>query len=118
MFDSLACNSCHLESGQGRGPSLKDIVGKTVTLQDESTVVVDDAYLRESILTSQAKQVKGFQPLMPTFQGLVSEENLLALIEHVKSLSPQASAAAGQPAGATPSSNAQKPPAVPGEKKQ
>ena len=35
LFDSLACNSCHLESGQGRGPSLKDIVGKTVTLQDE-----------------------------------------------------------------------------------
>ena len=65
-----------------------------MTLQDENTVVVDDAYLRESILTSQAKQVKGFQPLMPTFQGLISEENLLALIEHVKSLSPQATTAA------------------------
>ena len=39
-------------------------------------MVVDDAYLRESILTSQAKIVKGFQPLMPTFQGLISEENL------------------------------------------
>ena len=50
-----------------------------------STVVVDDAYLRESILTSQAKIVKGFQPLMPTFQGLISEENCVALIEHVKS---------------------------------
>ena len=52
-------------------------------------MVVDDAYLRESILNSQAKIVKGFQPLMPTFQGLISEENLVALIEHVKSLSPQ-----------------------------
>ena len=117
LFESLACNSCHLDSGQGRGPSLKDIVGKTETLQDGSTVVVDDAYLRESILTSQAKIVRGFQPLMPTFQGLISEENLVALIEHVKSLSPQASTAAGQPTGTTPSSNAQKAPA-PGEKKQ
>ena len=114
LFESQACNSCHLDSGQGRGPSLKDIVGKTVELQDGNTVVVDDAYLRESILTSQAKIVKGFQPLMPTFQGLISEENLLALIEHVKSLSPQAST---QPTGAAPSPNAQKPPA-PGEKKQ
>ena len=58
-------------------------------------MVVDEAYLRESILTSQAKVVKGFQPLMPTFQGLISEENLVALIEHVKSLSPHATTTAG-----------------------
>ena len=90
LFDSMACSSCHLDTGRGRGPSLKDIVGTTVTLQDGSTVVVDDTYLRESILTSQAKIVQGFQPLMPTFQGLISEENLVALIEHVKSLSPKA----------------------------
>jgi cytochrome c oxidase subunit 2 len=50
--------------------------------------------LRESILNSQAKIVKGFQPLMPTFQGLISEENLVALIEHVKSLSPNPTTAA------------------------
>lgn len=94
LFESLACNSCHLDTGRGRGPSLKDIVGKTETLRDGSTVVVDDAYLRESILTSQAKIVSGFEPLMPTFQGLISEENLVALIEHVKSMSPKATTAA------------------------
>ena len=94
LFGSLACNSCHLESGQGRGPSLKDIVGKTETMQDGTTIVVDEAYLRESILSSQAKIVRGFQPLMPTFQGLISEENLVALLEHVKSLSPNAATAA------------------------
>jgi cytochrome c oxidase subunit II len=118
LFESLACNSCHLDGGQGRGPSLKDIVGKTEMLQDGNTVVVDDAYLRESILTSQTKIVRGFQPLMPTFQGLISEENLVALIEYVKSLSPQASTAAGQPTGTTPSLNAQKPSVPSGEKKQ
>jgi cytochrome c oxidase subunit 2 len=102
LFDSLACSSCHLESGRGRGPSLQNIVGTTETLQDGSTVVVDDAYLRESILLSQAKIVRGFQPLMPTFQGLISEENLVALIEHVKSLSPKATTIdAAPPAGTT-----------------
>jgi cytochrome c oxidase subunit 2 len=107
LFDSMACNSCHLDTGRGRGPSLKDIVGTTVTLQDGSTVVVDDTYLRESILTSQAKIVQGFQPLMPTFQGLISEENLVALIEHVKSLSPKATtAAAPASAGASASAKA------------
>ena len=90
LFKQLACNTCHLDSGQGRGPSLKDIFGKPVELADGSKVTVDEVYLRESILTSQAKIVKGFQPLMPTFQGLISEEGLVALIEHVRSLSPNA----------------------------
>jgi cytochrome c oxidase subunit 2 len=94
VFNDQACATCHLDSGQGRGPSLKDIVGTTVDLQNGGTAVVDDAYLRESILNSQAKVVKGYQPLMPTFQGLISEENLVALIEHVKSLSPKAATAA------------------------
>ncbi|MCC7125833.1 MAG: cytochrome c oxidase subunit II [Acidobacteria bacterium] len=90
LFTELACSTCHLESGQGRGPSLKDIVGTTVELADGSTALVDESYLRESILNSQARIVRGYQPLMPTFQGLVSEDNLVALVEYVKSLSPKA----------------------------
>jgi cytochrome c oxidase subunit 2 len=102
VFNDQACGSCHLDSGQGRGPSLKDIVGTTVDLQSGGTAVVDEAYLRESILNSQAKVVKGYQPLMPTFQGLISEENLVALIEHVKSMSPKAATAApAAPSAAT-----------------
>lgn len=97
LFNDLACNTCHLDSGQGRGPSLKDIVGTTVELAGGQTAIVDEAYLRESILNSQAKIVKGFAPLMPTFQGLVSEEGLAALIEHIKSLSPPAAANAPAP---------------------
>ena len=64
--------------------------------------MVDEAYLRESILNSQAKIVKGFQPLMPTFQGLISEENLVALIEHVKSMSPNAATARATDAARSP----------------
>jgi cytochrome c oxidase subunit 2 len=104
LFNDLACNTCHLDSGQGRGPSLKDIVGTTVELAGGQTAIVDEAYLRESILNSQAKIVKGFAPLMPTFQGLVSEEGLAALIEHIKSLSPPAAANAPAPVPAAASS--------------
>ena len=102
LFQQMACVTCHLDSGQGRGPSLQNIWGKPVELADGSTVTVDEVYVRESILNSQAKVVKGFQPLMPTFQGLISEEGLVALIEHVRSMSPNAATtgSAGAP-GAT-----------------
>ena len=87
LFADLSCNTCHLDNGQGRGPVLKGTYGKSVLLSNGQTVVMDDAYLRESILNSQAKVVAGFQPIMPTFQGLVTEEQLLQLIAYVKSLS-------------------------------
>lgn len=112
LFSELACNTCHLDNGKGRGPSLQNIVGKPVELADGSTTVVDEGYLRESIINSQAKIVKGFQPLMPAFQGLVSEDNLVALVEYVKTLSPTATTTAAAPAAA-PTPN---PPAA-GEKK-
>ena len=86
LFASLSCNTCHLDANQGRGPVLKGIYGKQALLASGQTVTVDDAYLRESILNPQAKIVAGFQPLMPTFQGLVTEEQLLQLIAYVKSL--------------------------------
>jgi cytochrome c oxidase subunit II len=85
-FQDLACSSCHLANGQGRGPSLVGVYGSKVLLDNGQTVVADDAYIRESILSPTAKIVAGYQPLMPTFQGLVSGEQLLTLIEYVKSL--------------------------------
>jgi cytochrome c oxidase subunit II len=86
LFASLACNTCHRPDAQGRGPVLEGLFGKTVTLQSGETITVDEAYVRESILNPSAKVAAGFQPIMPTFQGLVTEEQLLELIEYVKSL--------------------------------
>jgi cytochrome c oxidase subunit 2 len=86
LFQDLACNTCHRPDAQGRGPVLEGLFGKTVTLQSGETVTVDEAYVRESILQPSAKITAGFQPIMPTFQGLVSEEQLLELIEYIKSL--------------------------------
>jgi cytochrome c oxidase subunit II len=92
LFSDLACNTCHLEDGRGRGPALTSKFGVSERLADGTTVPIDEAYLRESILRPQAKLVEGYQPLMPTFQGLVSEENVMALVEYVKSLRPQTGA--------------------------
>jgi cytochrome c oxidase subunit II len=86
LFADLACNTCHRPDAQGRGPVLEGLFGKSVALQNGETVVVDEAYVRESILTPAAKITAGFQPIMPTFQGLVTEEQLLELVEYVKSL--------------------------------
>jgi cytochrome c oxidase subunit 2 len=60
--------------------------GASEKLTGGALVAIDEAYVRESILRPQAKVVDGYQPLMPTFQGLVSEENVMALVEYVKSL--------------------------------
>jgi cytochrome c oxidase subunit 2 len=87
LFQQLACTTCHLSDGKGRGPSLAGVFGSQVALSNGQTVVADDTYIRESILTPQMKLVNGYQPLMPTFQGLVNEEGLMSLLEYVKSLS-------------------------------
>jgi cytochrome c oxidase subunit II len=89
LFNDLACASCHQANSSGRGPSLAGIYGKPIELLGGGTATADDAYLRESIVNPQAKIVNGFQPIMPTFQGLVTEEQLLQLIAYVRSLSQQ-----------------------------
>jgi cytochrome c oxidase subunit 2 len=97
LFQDLACNTCHQQGPQSRGPALAGIFGKPVALQGGGTVTVDDSYVRESIVNPQAKIVAGYQPIMPTFQGLVTEEQLLQLVAYVRSLSQQAAAGSTTP---------------------
>src|SRR5712691_9862273 len=106
VFSELGCATCHRNDAQGRGPNLKGVFGKPVQLEDGRTITADENYLRECILDPGAKRVKGFQPIMPTFRGLVSEEQVNALVAYIKSISPakagegaktSASAAARQP---------------------
>ena len=86
LFNDLGCVTCHRSDAQGRGPDLAGIYGKSVVLQDGRTMTVDENYIRESILEPSAKVVQGFKPIMPTFQGQVSDEQLNALVDYVKSL--------------------------------
>jgi cytochrome c oxidase subunit 2 len=86
-FVELGCSTCHRTDAQGRGPNLQGVFGKPVQLEDGRTVTADENYVRECILDPGAKRVKGFQPIMPTFQGLVSEEQVNALVTYIKSMS-------------------------------
>jgi len=97
-FVEHACNTCHADQPGARGPSLNGVFGKMQRLQGGATVMVDEAYLRESIVNPQARLVEGYPPIMPTFQGLISEEGLLQLVAYIKSLSPAPGGA--PPAGA------------------
>ena len=98
LFQQLACVTCHLQDGSGRGPKLNGVPGSKVELANGTSVTADDGYIRESILTPQAKLVSGFQPVMPTFQGLVNEEGVMSLIEYIKSLPAPAQTATAPPA--------------------
>jgi cytochrome c oxidase subunit 2 len=95
LFAALACNTCHQGGARSRGPDLAGVYGSQVRLTGGATVVADDDYLRESILTPQAKLVEGYQPLMPTFQGQINEDQLLQLIQYVKTLGAGGGATAG-----------------------
>ena len=86
LFTELACITCHKTDSSGRGPTLTGIFGSKVPLADGREVTADENYLRESIMDSQAKVVKGYQPIMPAFQGRVSEEHLLQLVAYIKTL--------------------------------
>ena len=88
LFQKYACNTCHTGDATGRGPVLNGLYGTDVMLSTNQVVKADDNYIRESILNPQAKIVKGFQPIMPTFQGQVSEDDLIKLLAYVKSLAP------------------------------
>ena len=113
LFQDLACNTCHRPDAQGRGPVLQNLYGKQVALQSGEQAVVDEAYIRESILSPGAKVTAGFQPIMPTFQGLVSEEGLLQLIEYVKSLKTDNPVQAVRPAAGGPAPNENTPAQAP-----
>jgi cytochrome c oxidase subunit 2 len=89
LFQKYACNTCHLEAPGARGPSLAGIYGKTIQLVGGGTVSAEENYIRESILNPQAKIAAGYQPIMPTFQGQVNEDDLIRLIAYIRSIGTQ-----------------------------
>jgi cytochrome c oxidase subunit II len=87
LYQTLGCASCHGPNGEGgRGPTLLGLFGKETKLVGGQTIRADEPYLRESILNPQSKLVEGFGPIMPTFQGQISEDQLVQLVAYIKSL--------------------------------
>jgi cytochrome c oxidase subunit 2 len=118
LYQTLGCVSCHGASGEGgRGPTLAGLFGRQVRLVGGQTVRADEAYIRESIINPQAKLVEGFGPIMPTFQGQISEDQLVQLLAFIKSLQvvgPTTTAPTTSPTTTSPAPV--KPPASPSPK--
>ena len=86
LFASLSCAACHNSRPDARGPSLAGVYGAKLALSAGGTVTADDAYLREAILNPSQHVTQGYAPIMPTYQGQVSEEGVIALVEYIKNL--------------------------------
>jgi cytochrome c oxidase subunit 2 len=113
LFENkLGCASCHAGGPAQRGAKLENIFGTQVKLVGGSSVAVDDAYIRNSILNPASQVVDGYQPIMPTFKGQVTEEHLNSLVAYIKSLSPNASNTAGSSSSNSAASNANAAPAA------
>jgi cytochrome c oxidase subunit 2 len=104
LFEQLGCSTCHELDRQGRCPNLRGVYGSRIQFTDGSTRVADDAYIRESILNPNAKVVQGYKAdVMPTYQGQLSEEQLLQLVVYIKSLA--ITGAPGVPTAAAPAAS-------------
>jgi len=86
LFASLSCNACHNTRPDARGPNLVGVYGSQLSLANGETVTADDAYLRQAILDPSEHVTQGYTPIMPTYQGQISEDGVIALVEYLKNL--------------------------------
>ncbi|MBR0868978.1 c-type cytochrome [Bradyrhizobium tropiciagri] len=90
LFREFGCSGCHGANSSVHAPPLEGLYGKPVPLADGSIVTADDKYIRDSILLPRSQVAAGYQPLMPSFEGKVSEDQLLRLVVYIKSLADHA----------------------------
>src|ERR1017187_8408645 len=86
LFASLSCNACHNTRPDARGPSLANVYDSKLMLTNGQSIIADDAYLRQAILNPSQHITEGYAPIMPTYQGQISEEGLIDLVEYIKNL--------------------------------
>src|ERR1017187_6019892 len=86
LFASLSCNACHNTRPDARGPSLANVYNAKLMLTNGQSIIADDAYLRQAILNPSQHITEGYAPIMPTYQGQISEEGLIDLVEYIKNL--------------------------------
>jgi cytochrome c oxidase subunit 2 len=86
LFASLSCNACHNGRPDARGPSLANVYGSKLRLANGQEQLVDEAYLRDAILSPSEHITQGYAPIMPTYQGQISEDGVISLVEYIKTL--------------------------------
>ncbi|HVW09401.1 MAG TPA: cytochrome c oxidase subunit II [Bryobacteraceae bacterium] len=101
-FHQFACANCHHFDNAGRCPDLRNLFGRAVELNSGETVIADEGYIRESILDPHAKIVNGYQDIMPTFKGQISEEQIIDLISFIKAIGPQSNVEQHSSSGSVP----------------
>lgn len=84
LFRKYGCSGCHSAGSSVHAPDLNGLLGRTVHLQDGRSLIADENYVRDSILLPKKDVVAGYAPIMPSFAGQVSEEDILALIEYIR----------------------------------
>lgn len=87
LFRSLGCSGCHTPGSSVHAPDLHGVYGHLIQLTDGRTVTADEAYLRDSILLPNKDIVAGYSPIMPSFSGVATEDQLVELLAYLKSLS-------------------------------
>lgn len=83
LYRQFACHTCH----GVKAPTLAGLYGSTVKFSDGSTTIADESYLRDHILNPRNRTVSGYQSIMPTYKGQMSEDQLIQIITYIKSLS-------------------------------
>ena len=86
LFRELGCSGCHMGTGVVRAPPLEGLFGRPTPLQNRELVIADEAYIRDSILLPEKQITAGYEPLMPSYQGRLEEDQLLELIAYIRSL--------------------------------
>lgn len=84
LFRRYGCSGCHSAGSSVHAPDLDGLLGRSVHLQDGRTLVADENYIRDSILLPKKDVVAGFEPIMPSFAGQISEEDIMAIIEYLR----------------------------------
>jgi cytochrome c oxidase subunit 2 len=89
LFSQYGCDTCHKPDGSGKGPSLVGQFGKPQPLKDGRTLMVDETFIRQAITNPNSMPLANYAPVMPSFQGQMTEEQILQLMAYVKSLAAQ-----------------------------
>ena len=87
VFNRMACNACHSVDGSLKlGPTIKSQYGKNIRHTDGSVVIIDDQYIRESLVDPLKYIAEGYTPIMPSYKPVLSDEDIENLIAYIKAL--------------------------------
>ena len=102
LITQMGCVTCHSAGSGQRGPKFEGLFGTVAALNGGGTAPVDEDYVRESIINPRSKIVQGYEPIMPTYTGQITEEGILQIIAYLKSIGASAGAAAATGTGTAP----------------